>query len=57
MHGAFPCLSQEGNELELVEAEKPRERPSFSSVAAGKRNEPKEKRSYAQTLKQNNGYM
>uniref|UniRef100_A0A9J2PIP8 HTH La-type RNA-binding domain-containing protein n=1 Tax=Ascaris lumbricoides TaxID=6252 RepID=A0A9J2PIP8_ASCLU len=55
--GAFPCLSEEASELEIVEAEKPRERPSFSSVAAGKRKELKEKRSYAQTLKQNNGYI
>ncbi|VDK44780.1 unnamed protein product [Anisakis simplex] len=54
--GAFPCLSEEANELELAETEKPRERPSFSSVAAGKRKELKEKRSYAQTLKQSNGY-
>ncbi|VDN03479.1 unnamed protein product [Thelazia callipaeda] len=58
--GAFPCLSEEmSRKMEMKkEPEKLCEKPTFSSVAAGKRKEkkePKEKKSYAQTLKQNNG--
>lgn len=60
--GAFPCLSQEtaSFEVDVNETEKSREKPTFSSVAAGRRKEkkePKEKKSYAQTLKQNNGLI
>lgn len=42
-----------------VNESKARSKPTFSSVAAGKREEKKEtkeRKSYAQTLKQNNGY-
>lgn len=50
---AFPSLSEDVKE-EIVKEEK----PLFSKVAAGKkkeRKESKEKRSYAQMLKQGNG--
>lgn len=43
--------------MEIKES-KSRNKPTFSSVAAGKREEKKEakeRKSYAQTLKQNNG--
>uniref|UniRef100_A0A915PFD6 HTH La-type RNA-binding domain-containing protein n=1 Tax=Setaria digitata TaxID=48799 RepID=A0A915PFD6_9BILA len=56
--GAFPCLSEETSPVMEVKESKSREKPTFSSVAAGKREEKKEakeKKSYAQTLKQNNG--
>ncbi|MFH4980603.1 hypothetical protein AB6A40_007312 [Gnathostoma spinigerum] len=55
--GAFPYLSDDIKvQPEVTETEKPTEKPSFSAVAAGRRREkkePKERKSYAQTLKQN----
>ncbi|VDO48413.1 unnamed protein product, partial [Brugia timori] len=56
--GAFPCLSEEVSPVADVKESKSRSKPSFSSVAAGRREErkeAKERKSYAQTLKQNNG--
>ncbi|CAG9536942.1 unnamed protein product [Cercopithifilaria johnstoni] len=56
--GAFPCLSEEISPVVEVKESKSRSKPTFSSVAAGKREEKKEtkeRKSYAQTLKQNNG--
>ncbi|EJW82892.1 La domain-containing protein, partial [Wuchereria bancrofti] len=55
--GAFPCLSEEVSPVAEVKESKSRSKPSFSSVAAGRREErkeAKERKSYAQTLKQNN---
>uniref|UniRef100_A0A158Q803 HTH La-type RNA-binding domain-containing protein n=1 Tax=Elaeophora elaphi TaxID=1147741 RepID=A0A158Q803_9BILA len=58
--GAFPCLSEEISPMVEVKESKSRSKPTFSSVAAGKREEKKEmkeRKSYAQTLKQNNGWV
>ncbi|KAL3998608.1 La domain family protein [Acanthocheilonema viteae] len=58
--GAFPCLSEEISPVVEVKESKLRSKPTFSSVAAGKREgkkETKERKSYAQTLKQNNGLL
>ncbi|VIO96118.1 Uncharacterized protein BM_BM5754 [Brugia malayi] len=58
--GAFPCLSEEVSPVADVKESKSRSKPSFSSVAAGRREErkeAKERKSYAQTLKQNNGLL
>ncbi|VDK86672.1 unnamed protein product [Litomosoides sigmodontis] len=58
--GAFPCLSEEISPVVEVNESKLRSKPTFSSVAAGKREEKKEtkeRKSYAQTLKQNNGLL
>lgn len=58
--GAFPCLSEEISPVAEVKESKSRSKPTFSSVAAGKKEEKKEvkeRKSYAQTLKQNNGWV
>ncbi|VDP19625.1 unnamed protein product, partial [Onchocerca flexuosa] len=58
--GAFPCLSEKISPVVEIKESKSRNKPTFSSVAAGKREEKKEakeRKSYAQTLKQNNGLL